>query len=243
MRKSLPITVLAILLLAILVVSSYTRPRHQGSKDEVNQAQTADPPVGLSRLVAWPEGVTVLALVLTLFFIAWQAMLTRQAILSSEESSKIELRAYIVVVLNSGSYQDHDNEIKFEGSPAIQNTGKTPAHNVKYRTNSAVIKEPLAPRYNFAPGQDAAGEYVLGMNQNYVLHIVAQDFVDPKDVTDIMEGKGRAFYYWGVIDYDDVFGESHFTEFCHRIFFYPDTEKPGQFRVNGTYIAGKNNAT
>jgi hypothetical protein len=54
---------------------------------------------------------------------------------------------------------------------------------------------------------------------------------------------GRAFYYWGIVEYDDAFGDSHMTEFCHRIFFSPDPDKPGQYKVVGKYVAGKNNAT
>jgi hypothetical protein len=233
MRKALPITLLAVGLLAVLAVSCYT----------INPAHPADAR-GLSRLVSWPEGMTVLALVLTLFFIAWQALLTRQAILSSEESSKCELRAYVVVSLNSGSYQERDKGIRFEGIPAIQNTGKTPAHNLRYITSSGVIKEPLGDKYTFpAPSSETIGEYVLGTSQVYQMHIIANDYVDPKDVPDIMDGKGKAFYYWGTVIYDDAFGESHRTEFCHRLYFYPNLEKPGTFQVGGNYIPGRNTAT
>jgi hypothetical protein len=249
MKMSWPIVVFAIVLVAILGLSCYTNqptyiPQSQAPHSSPQVQMVSDLPTGWQRLFEWPEGITVLVVTLTLFFIAWQATLTRQAILSSESSSKTELRAYLGVVVSGGSFQDRDKKIKFEGIPVLKNSGKTPAHNVIYRTNSAVLREPLDKNWNLPPGKEEVGEYDLGSNQNYTLHIIMDDYVDPKDVADIMSGtKGRAFYYWGTINYDDAFGDAHVTQFCHRLFFVPSEKKPGTYNVFGNYVAGRNSST
>jgi hypothetical protein len=134
--------------------------------------------------------------------------------------------------------------IKFEGTPVLTNTGKIPAHRVRFRANAAIIKEPLPQNYVFAPGQNEIGEYVLGMKSPMVMHIVVDDYCDQQDVEDIMSGtNGRALHYWGKVSYDDAFGESHETEFCHRICFYPDPEHVGHYKVSGHYLPGRNQAT
>lgn len=126
----------------------------------------------------------------------------------------------------------------------LTNTGKTPAHRVRYRNNAAVLKEPLPQDYVFASGQSEIGGYVLGMNSPMVMQIVVDDYCDQQDVEDIMSGtKGRALFYWGKVTYNDAFGESHETEFCHRIWFSPDLQNVGQYKVSGTYLPGRNQAT
>jgi hypothetical protein len=248
-------------LLAVVGVSNYVNPTDKEQQNSATSApssgiseghtaqsnqntQTTKRPLGWRRYFTWPEGVAAICVLLTLFFIAWQALLTRQAIISSENSSKRELRAYLVVSINTASYQERDKGIRFQGTPVLVNTGKTPAHKVRYRTTAAVLKEPLLDGYVFVPSQTEVGEYVLGMDQNFIIPIIVDDFVDPQDVSDIMLGtKGKALYYWGVVNYEDTFGDAHSTEFCHRLYFSPNPESEGTYRVNGNYLAGQNKAT
>jgi hypothetical protein len=114
MLKNWPVIALAIALIAIIGVSCYTGPGHQYKRNvpennlptvgitqndashHVQDTQTSKHPPYWRELFEWPEGVTALAILLTLFFIGWQAMLMRQAIVSTEEASKRELRAYVV---------------------------------------------------------------------------------------------------------------------------------------------------
>jgi hypothetical protein len=248
-------------LIAVLGISCYTENNDEARSQSAdnaapslqaraNTAQTANDqsdatsrPKGLIRLVSWPQGVGTLLVGLTLFFIAWQAFLTRQAIVSADTAARIELRAYLGVTINTGCYQEREKQIRFEGTPALVNNGKTPAHKVRYRSKAAVLREPIPPNYFFTPEREEIGEYVVGTNNSFTLHIVVDDYFDQLDVPAIMEGNGRALYYWGIVTYEDVFGDVHDTEFCHRIYFYPNLDSPGKFKVNGTYLAGKNKAT
>ena len=124
MRKNLPIVLLGIALCAIVGVSGYTDLRYQGKQHTAgNGAPSAGIPEGNAGqasqeadaskqtpvwriLIAWPEGVTTLAILLTLFFIAWQAILMRQTVAASEDVSKRELRAYLTVVIGAGLFQE-----------------------------------------------------------------------------------------------------------------------------------------
>lgn len=262
LKKNWAMILLAVVLVAIVGVSCNTNPsdhkQQQGTTTHApvagvpddNQCQSCQysqapqGPPGRRGMVAWPNGVTALGVLLTLYFIAWQALLTRRAVASAENSSKQELRAYLSVVIDTGSFQDRPNGVKFEGTPAVRNMGKTPAYNVRYKTNSGILREPLAENLILSHGQKTVGEYVLGMGQNYTIHIIMDDYVDQSDVPDIMSGtKGRALYYWGFLDYDDVFGDPHTTEFCHRLFFVPDQTNPTKYKVNGNYMAGRNRET
>jgi hypothetical protein len=262
MEKSWPIAVFAIVLITIVCVSGYT---DQGNHEKQGCAGNCAPVSAISagephqtsqngntpkstpfwrKAVAWPEGVACMAVLATLFFIAWQALLTRQAIASSDAATRTELRAYVGVLISNANYQERDKNLKFAGIPALTNTGKTPAHKVRYRNGSAVLMEPISKDYVFPAGPNEIGEYVLGMNTPMIMHTDVADYFDPTDADDILHGRGsRVLYSWGTVFYEDVFGDSHQTDFCHRIFFFPDLEKVGKWKVGGHYIAGRNTAT
>ena len=228
MKKNWPGVALAIILIAIIGVSCFAFQR----------------PPGWDGMFAWPNGVTALGILLTLFFIAWQALLTRQSITSSDVASKAELRAYVGVLINSANYQERDKSTKFAGVPVLSNTGKTPAHAVRYRVNAAILVEPLIPNYVFPPGQNEIGEYVLGINTPMTMIADVADYCDAGDADDILHGRGnRALYCWGTVLYKDVFKDDHETTFCHRLFFYPNPDEADKWLVRGNYLAGKNNAT
>jgi len=100
-KKNLPIILLGIALVAVIALSCYKVP---------------------SKIFAWPEGVTALAVLFTLFFIAWQALLMRQSVSASDEVSKRELRAYLTVVIGDATFQERRDEakggdLKFECRP------------------------------------------------------------------------------------------------------------------------------
>lgn len=262
MKTHWPVIALVVLLLAVVGISYYSYRSNQGQQNSASnwsplstitpsdkgqgteKANAPERPPDWRRLFAWPGGVECLGILLTLVCVALQASLMRQSITSSESASKAELRAYVGVTINTAGYQDRDKEIRFEGTPTLTNTGKTPAHRVRYRNHAAVLKEPIPANYKFPSGQEEIGEYVLGINLPMVMHIVVDDYVDQNDVPDIMRGdKGRALYCWGVVSYDDAFGEPHTTNFCHRLYFFPHPTEEGHWKVNGNYVAGKNDAT
>jgi hypothetical protein len=167
MRKNLPIILLAIVLIAVVCVSYYTDPRNQekqngagssapmasvAKNDAGHTSQDAQapkhPPVW-RMLVAWPEGVTALAVLLTLFFIAWQAILMSQTVSAIGETSKRELRAYLTVVIGGATFQerrtaDKGGDLMFACQPLLINTGQTPARNITLQGKGRRDASPFA---------------------------------------------------------------------------------------------------
>jgi hypothetical protein len=262
MIKNWPIILLAIALIAILGVSCYTNPSYQGKQDAPGSSapsarlaqnvtgysgqpadSSANPPVGLGRLFAWPEGVTVLAVILTLFFIAWQAILTRQSIESADASSRRELRAYLTVVIGPATYQvrravEDGGDLRFGCDPIILNTGRTPARKIQFKARAAILPWPLPKETHLPEGIDeGTGDNILGAQQNANMFAVVEGFCQDGDIQAIKDGFGaKALYVWGKITYEDVFGDVHYTRFCQHIYWTMDD------KVRGNYIPGRNDA-
>jgi hypothetical protein len=196
-----------------------------------------------SRILAWPEGVTALAVLFTLFFIAWQALLMRQSVSASDEVAKRQLRAYLTVVIGDAVFQERRDEekggdLKFECRPLLVNTGQTPARSITFKARAAIMAVPLPQGIHLpdAPDENVGGN-ILGPQQNANLFAVVDGFCADKDVDSIKYAKGdQALYVWGRVTYEDAFGENHFTLFCQRIFW----DLKGN--VRGNYIPGRNDA-
>jgi hypothetical protein len=222
MKKQWPIITLGIALVAVVAVSCYKDP---------------------SKLLAWPEGFTALAVLFTLFFIAWQALLMRQSVLASDEVSKRELRAYLTVVIGTGVFQERRDEdkggdLKFESDPLLVNTGRTPARRITFKARAAIMPVPLPNGINLPDAPDEGiGGNILGPQQNANLFAIVDGFCADKDVDSIKYGKGdKGLYVWGRVTYEDVFGEDHFTLFCQHIYWDLGD------KVRGHYIPGRNDA-
>ncbi len=83
----------------------------------------------------------------------------------------------------------------------------------------------------------------MGVNAQIFQIITLDHYVDKQDVAGIMSGDGKAFYCWGEVFYEDVFGDEHETDFGFRLSFPENTDKPGSFSVIGTYLSGHSKAT
>jgi hypothetical protein len=224
MKKQLPIILLGIALVAVVALSCYKSP---------------------SVILAWPQGVTTLAVLLTLFFIAWQALLMRQSVSASDKVSKRELRAYLTVVIGGATFQaprdeDKGGNLKFGCSPLLVNTGRTPARNIIFKARAAIMPIPLPQEINLPDAPDeGVGGSILGPQQNAILQAIVDEFCASKDVDFIKYANpkgGQGLYVWGRVTYKDVFGESHFTRFCQHIYWdFGDN-------VLGHYLPGRNDA-
>jgi hypothetical protein len=261
MLKNLPIILLGIVLIAVVGVSCYTDPRYQGKQ---NGAEDNAPRMALSQsdtphsgqeaaapkhtpiwriLLAWPEGVTALAVLFTLFFIAWQAILMRQTVTASEDVSKRELRACLTVVIGSGCYQqrrpvEDGGDLRFDSSPQIVNNGQTPARKVTYKARAAIVQIAAIPTIHLPEDPDEnSGGSILGPGQTATAYALVEGFCAEDEVEKIKYSTGdRCFLVWGKITYEDVFGERHFTRFCQAIYW--DMKD----NVRGRYIPGRNDA-
>jgi hypothetical protein len=208
----------------------------------------------LSALIVWytsPEWWLCILGFPTLICIGWQAIATTRAARATEASveagkdtAKRQLRAYIAVTIDSASYQDREKNIKFQGIPRLTNTGQTPAHKLLLKNHASVLPWPLPLSYVLPDFGDDIGESVMGVGQQATMNILVESFYDDREVAGIMDGSsGKALYCWGLITYEDAFGDSHETQFCQRLLFFPSTTNPGQYTVAGQYTPGRNKAT
>jgi len=94
------------------------------------------------------------------------------------------------------------------------NTGNTPARNVRYRARAMLTDMRLPDDFDFSLSTPLIGGSLMGPHQSTITSAVVDDFVDDDEVEDIKRGRGPKFLrVWGVVYYDDVFGDGHFTNF------------------------------
>jgi hypothetical protein len=196
----------------------------------------------------WPEGVTAWGIIFTLFVIAEQTRQTALAAAATRDSvdhglntSKRKQRAYLTVIIGGAVYQERRSEakggdLKFECRPLLVNTGKTPARKLKFKARAAIFPSPLPKETHLPEGfDDGVGDSILGPNQSANLSAIVDGFCADGEVAEVKSGsERRALYVWGLVTYEDIFGDAHFTRFCQHIYW--DLKN----NVHGHYIPGRN---
>jgi hypothetical protein len=114
------------------------------------------------------------------------------------ERSSQQMRAYIAVVVNAGTYQERDKDLRFAGIPMMANTGDTPARKVEYRAAADILPVPLPDEFAFPLPDRREGGATLNAHNNFTMQIVVKDYQDDADVVSIMRARdGRALYVGG----------------------------------------------
>jgi hypothetical protein len=155
----------------------------------------------------------------------------------AKERSAQQMRAYLSVLVNAGTYQEREKNLRFEGRPAILNAGQTPAKNVGYRAAAGILPVPLPTDFTFPLKDQVVGAATLGPHQHFIMNATVEDFYDDADVFDIKTGKDRALYVWGIVTYQDIFGTDQHTKFCQYLLWLPDG------RMFGFFVSDYNDAT
>jgi hypothetical protein len=161
--------------------------------------------------------------------IAVSAKAATESVAALKERTAKQMRAYLCVNIGGGDYQDRTKNFKFASRPMLVNAGHTPAHNVSYKAKAAILPVPLPEDFAFPLTDESIGAALLGAQQSAALGGIVDDFCDDKEVEDIKFGNGKVLYIWGIVSYEDVFGESHFTKFCQSTLFSPDGKVYGFF--------------
>lgn len=166
-----------------------------------------------------------------------------QSVQTLKERTARQLRAYLTVNVGSGLFQDRHANVKFAVLPSLLNSGQTPAHNVRYRSKAEILDAPLDPDFSFPLGFPDSGAALLGPHQSMTLNAGLVDFVDDELAENVKYARGnRRLYIWGEVKYEDVFGETHHTQFCHHIFWIQDSKDPQTYTVHGFYEDRHNQA-
>ena len=152
-----------------------------------------------------------------------------------EQGNKAIIRAYMSVIIGAAVYQERQDGVRFEGKPSLVNTGSTPARNVHVRIAARIMSFADSERFEYPlPGEVAKTSAIAAPHQTYILSGMVTDFVPDAEISDIKAGRGKALTVWGVITYDDIFGDHHTTKFGQWLFWYPNQT------VYGFYIPGQN---
>lgn len=205
---------------------------------------------GHSKWYASPEWWLAIIAVPTLVGIFFQAKATADAARATERLvedgrlvSKRELRAYLTVIIGQATYQERrkpedGGDLRFEACPVVVNKGQTPARKIKVKTRAAIFPVPLPRETHLPEGYDEdTGESILGPGQDAILFGIVDGFCQDAEVQSIKRNGGvRGLYVWGLITYEDVFGDSHYTRFCQQIYW----DLKGN--VRGLYIPTRNDA-
>ncbi len=148
--------------------------------------------------------------------VAISAQAATESVAITRERSVQQMRAYLTVQVGEAVYQERHVPLRFEGKPALINTGHTPAHNVAYIAKAAILPVALPDDFQFPLTGDTTGGAVLGPQQAFLLSAIVDEFVDDAAVEDIKHILEKGLYVWGRITYEDVFGESRKTKFALR---------------------------
>ena len=170
--------------------------------------------------------------------VAVSAQAAEDSVKALRELTGTQSRAYLCVTVGSATYQERQKELKFGADPILINTGHTPARKVTYRAVSEVLPLPLPSDFKFPlPELTASSDMDLAPQQRIDLHAIVRDYVDERDVPGIKNlTLKRALYVWGTVNYEDVFGNKRFTNFCQILLWRPDNT------VYGFYNHKHNNA-
>jgi hypothetical protein len=162
------------------------------------------------------------------------------------ERSSQQMRTYIGVIIYGGMYQERMKSIKFAGRPMMVNTGSTPAHHVRFRARAQILPIKLPDDFDFPLPATIRGGATLNPHQNFTITEIVDDYCDDSEVLDIMRGRGeRALSCYGIITYEDVFGDSHVTEFSQILTWVPIPNQLGQIveTINGYRTDRHNEST
>ena len=159
------------------------------------------------------------------------------------KGNKAVTRAYLTVIVNRAVFQQKGGpgqiDFKWQGVPKVLNTGLTTARKVKIRISADILPNPVPADFNFPLSEPSSQEadQTIGAHQGAeLMGGFANKVVPENEVAAIKEGNGRSLCVWGIIKYEDIFGDAHTTKFGQQLFWWPDNN------VHGLYIPGQNDA-
>jgi len=157
-----------------------------------------------------------------------------------QSGNKAVMRAYLTVVVGTAIHQERregQSDLKFEAKPNLVNTGNTPARKVRIRRTAEILPFPPPENFEFpVPDDPDEGDATVGAHLTYILSAMAKDFVPDNEVQAIKEGNGKCLHVWGLVTYEDIFGDPHTTKFAQRLFWLPNNV------VFGIFVPGQNDA-
>ena len=159
------------------------------------------------------------------------------SVVALRERTAQQMRAYLTVIVGGVPlFQQRLENIQFEGKALLVNGGHTPARQVKYKAKAAILPIPLPDDFEFLLPDKEIGGAMLGAGQNATISSMLGEYVPDADVEGIKYGIHRSLYLYGIVSYEDIFGDKHITKFCQSITWLPNGAP------FGVYVPGHNDA-
>ena len=168
-------------------------------------------------------GATFIAAVLAAVFTGRQAYLAnkqlrvaRDVLSVTRDQERRQLRAY-VSIMGKDTTEHLDVGQKPEFTLDVKNTGSTPAFNISTGGKIIVLPYPLPGALNMVPQKGVPNSRTAlfpGATNNIPLE---GDVITADDAKNLKgpEPKYR-IYFLAHVEYDDIWGERHYTHFCMR---------------------------
>ncbi len=199
------------------IASSQEHASEAATKAEQHKSvweRTADDPVALFTLVL--SIFTGLLVVVTggLIWVGWrQVRLSKELADRQIRDTEILQRAYISVE-PAGLREHRDREDRIHPSVIFRNVGHLPARQVRWNSNNSAKRDDItgefpdigdAKTFPIDDPGEKEGAIVLPPGTGSLQQIGT---VFTKDLS-------NNFFVWGIVTYDDGFGNERFTRFCH----------------------------
>jgi hypothetical protein len=144
-----------------------------------------------------------------------------------ETASKRQLRAYMEVELGQIVKSDPRNTVR--ASVRLHNVGQTPASNVSTDFNIGIIPNGGGILDTPTPDEVARTHLVIGKGKSRLVTGSSTFSLLEAGLNDVKEERA-VFILAGSVVYEDIFGETHTTEFCH--IYYGD-DLGGHYHIQG----------
>jgi len=141
-----------------------------------------------------------------------------------EKIGALQTRAYLAVAYITVVPQNNNTLYRFEPRMQLTSSGSTPAYKVSSRAVSAVLSHPLPDDFPF-PIPDATpidGLGMLGPRNGFILSAPAPQMYSDLEIAEIKNGSRSRLYVWGIVDYEDAFGNPRYVKFSQSIVWMQD---------------------
>ncbi|OGZ07270.1 MAG: hypothetical protein A3C13_02560 [Candidatus Lloydbacteria bacterium RIFCSPHIGHO2_02_FULL_50_11] len=178
---------------------SYAEAAKQKKDSPSNEARTAD----ATETLVWITGVLA-------FFTALLWVSTNLLVRDANETAKHDLRAYLTAA--DGTLGGIPGTTVLRAEVALTNSGRTPAHNVRYAITGAL--RPSGEVGTFPEPDLSTRKQPIAPNAHWT---VGYEFINmiADDLDDVLNDR-KWVYVWGRAEYVDIFNRTHTLKFRYR---------------------------
>lgn len=149
-------------------------------------------------------------------FAGYSAWVATESLDQARDSFQIAQRAYLVVeTIQIAELPNLDRPLAAE--IVVRNSGITPALNMQFSGRLDVTS--ITPTDTPREFTDQDGQITLGSNSKRAMRVIGGRALDAQELKEINNDQSK-IYVTGTVSYEDIFQQTHETEFC--AFFNPN---------------------